>query len=454
MLYVSCQSWSLPLSFSTDFSQACEELLTGIDYTFVANSFTIFRQLTPRFPFVELKPAADVATMVASQPFLTLAICTVACAAHPEAQQRLSQAFRYALSSKVIIGSERSLDLFLGLLVFLAWHHQYMADHHIYHHISLLASLAADQGLYSPRLVPSIERDRAFVGCYYLCSTLSAVGFDKPNPLRWTSNLRYCAERVASSGLLQSDQAIPALLELAYAIDDMEDGLRQISSSNSRQMISFIDLYTESANQRLRAIQRDHQSVAANISSTAASIHIYQHSVRSNPNPDSSTLIQCACAIKDFIDDLIARPPSFLHQLSIVDWTFLLEILLLMVRIAKPSQATTTSTVGGGVGGNGGSWGAGALQEMLQPAAYLDALYNHMAKASANDPLEPRSEALLVWLGRIRDGLKQMMSSEGARRQEERGKSREEEIEALELEEAWNSFGSAIWEVGFLRRLM
>lgn len=76
--YKDSKSFILLFSRGLGNASACEELLHGVDYNFVANCFTIFRQLTPYFPFVELSPTADVVTMVARRPALTLAVCTVA----------------------------------------------------------------------------------------------------------------------------------------------------------------------------------------------------------------------------------------------------------------------------------------------------------------------------------------------------------------------------------------
>ncbi|KAF2171967.1 hypothetical protein M409DRAFT_63492 [Zasmidium cellare ATCC 36951] len=382
---------------------ALEELLHGVDFNFVSSSFTIFRQLTPHFPFIELSPGADIISMVAQRPLLTLAICTVASAAYPELQERLSQAFQYALSPKVILGSERSMDLLTGLLVYLAWHHHYMTQPQVYHQLYLLAGLAADLGLYRPRLDPmdppsALERDRAFVGCYYLCSSLSAAGFDKPSPLRWTRNLRTCAENAAISGTLSSDRSLVPILELAHALDEMEESIRHDIASQYANPLPYVDLQTKATSQRLKALKREHSSLASSLAFEAAQIHIYHRLLRLSDTPDYPILIQCACAIKEYLENLTSRPPPTLHQLPIVDWAHLLEILVLMARISKPLPNTS-------------SWEAGALASMLQPDVVLDGLWNHANSAPSNDPLAPRHEALLQSLRRVCDGVKRILAT-------------------------------------------
>ncbi|KAF7186831.1 Transcription factor himD [Pseudocercospora fuligena] len=395
---------------------ANEELLRGVDYNFVASSFTIFRQLVPYFPFVEILPGADVIAMVTSRPVLTLAVCTVASAAAPEVQGRLAQAFRYTLSSKVILGSERSIDVLTGLMVFLGFHHQYMSQHHVYQQLSLLAGMAADLGLYKlwpepPDLASALERNRAFVGCYYLCGCVSATGFDKPSPLRWTSNLRRCAEMVANSGSLPSDRGLVALLELAHAIDDTEDSLREISEQQRPIPVAFVDFQIKAASQRLKALKREHQSLSGSLVFTAATIHIHQRRIRVGEAPDHGTLIQCACAIKEYVDDVLARPPVTIHRFSIVDWSSLLEILILMARVSKPLPTAT-------------GWESGAITEMLKPGAFLDSLVSHMAAAPFNDPLSSRSESLIRLLKNASDGIKRQILFDGAPGQADDGSFR------------------------------
>lgn len=426
--------------------QANEDLLHGVDYNFVANSFTVFRQLVPCFPFVDISPGTDILAMVTSRPVLTLAVCAVASAAAPDVQGRLAQAFRYTLSSKVILGSERSMDVLAGLLVFLAFHHQFMSQRLIYQRLSLLAGMVADLGLYKPwpdpiDLASALERDRAFVGSYYLCSCLAATGFEKPNPIRWTNNLRRCAEMAASSGVLQSDRGLVALLELARVIDDLEDGFRQISEEQRPVPATFIEIYTKAANQRLKALRRDHQSLSGSLAFSAATIHVYQRKIRTSDAPDHSTLIQCACAIKDHIDDILTRPPITLHRFSILDWSSLLEILILMARVAKPLPTAA-------------GWEAGAITEMLRPGVFLDSLVSHMAAAPFNDPHSPRNESLIRLLRNASDDIKRRILFEGGTGQLDDGSFRAVNEQAgLRTSSGIDFFGNGILDSGFWNSL-
>lgn len=378
--------------------------------------------------------------MIARRPCLALAICTVASASNSDLQSRLSQAFQYTLSSKVILGGQRSLDLLTGLMVYLAWHHQYMAQHQIYQELYLLAGMAADLGLYKTRLEPldaasALERDRAFVGCYYLCCALSATGFDKPSPLRWSNSIRHCAERAASANTLPSDSELVPLLELMHAVTDMEEALRDDMQSERTNPVQYVDLQVRATIQRLKALKREYPALAGTLAFSAANIHLHQRLLRASETPDYPTLIQCACSIKEFVDDVLARPPSTLHRIAIPDWASLMEILALMARVSKAPPTA-------------GGWEAGALTSMLQPEAAMDALCSHMASASSNDPLSPRHEQLLQWLRNMSQDIRRRVLLEpaaGSSWEHEQGRQREPDL--------LNFFGNGVLDLDFWNSL-
>ncbi|KAK0364086.1 hypothetical protein LTR91_019247 [Friedmanniomyces endolithicus] len=389
-----------------------KDLLHALDFNYIRTRLIAFRQLTIHFPFYCLRPDASVVDMATDGPLTTVAICTVTSSAHPDTQARLAQAFRHALSATVIIRGERSMDLLQGLMIFLAWHHNYMAKQQIHQLLYLLAGMAADLGLYRQpyetdalNIAAALEQDRAFLGCYYLCCGLSVMGLDKPSPLRWTDNLRRCADHLAISGSHPQDNTLVGIVELVRAIDDLQDTLPSASETKRPSHPAYIDLQTKATTHRLSALQREHPDLAGTPAYTAATLHLHHRLLRATTStPGTPTLIQTACAIKEYTDDLLARPPIFLHHLAILDWTNLLETLLLLSRI---SQAPLPKTTAGG-------WETGALSAMLQPKSILDALCAHMAAAPVGEPLAPRHEGLLVWFRGVCEGIKKRILRERA----------------------------------------
>ena len=154
---------------------------------------------------------------------------------------------------------------------------------------------------------------------------------------------------VARNGNLSSDSTLISILELTQVVQDFEDGLQIELSLRLATLDSFVDMQAKAASQRLKALRREHSALASNLGFAAATIDVHHKLLMANDPPDTSTLIQCACTIKEYIDDVLARPPITLYQMAIVDWTNLLEILMLMAKVSKPLP----SSVG---------WEAGALK--------------------------------------------------------------------------------------------
>lgn len=370
--------------------QTSSDLLRGVDANAIVNSCTVFRQYAVYFPFVSVPLRVDAVSLASQRPMTSLAVLTVTAAADRERQERFSHAFRIALAAKTMVDGERSVDLLAGLLIFLAWNHHYMARQQLYQYLCLLSGMTADLGLYDhpPRgdtmdASTAAELDRCFVGAYFLCSLVPPFAFSKLCPMRWTDNLRLCADNIAQAGELQSDRSLASLLELATAVDDMQTVMHATFKPSTARQHS--ELQAKTAGQRLRALRRDHAPLATSAILAACSVDAQFQQIRQNDNPDPSIMIQCACSAKEYFDDLLSRPPSFLHQLAIVDWILILHIGVLMCRLAKLAASAT-------------GWEHGALTSMLQPEQTMEKLLNHMASAPASDPLAPRHDGLLHWL--------------------------------------------------------
>lgn len=81
-----------------------------------------FQEMLPYFPFIIIPPETNEKSMSQEKPFLFLAMITAASFTYqPRLQTTLDAQFRAALSSEVIIGGRKSLEIIQGLLVYLAW---------------------------------------------------------------------------------------------------------------------------------------------------------------------------------------------------------------------------------------------------------------------------------------------------------------------------------------------
>ncbi|GAB7361147.1 hypothetical protein MBLNU230_g1181t1 [Neophaeotheca triangularis] len=214
------------------------------------------------------------------------------------------------------------------------------------------------------------------------------MAFNKPTPLSWSSSLQERATLLASYRSHTLPDVWP-LVEAMHAMEDLADVLQSEPSNKAPKSPSYQELQLKVANQPL-----------SNLPTFAAvSIHTTQLILRSSPHPDPATLIQHACAIKEYTADLLSRPAIQLHHLAAVEWTNLLETLLLTARLSRPLPASH-------------GWDSGAVASTLQPESTLDSVSAHMAAAPAADPLAPRDEPLLAWFRDLCESLKQRVRLE------------------------------------------
>lgn len=77
------------------------------------------------FPFVVVSPTATVDSLRSQQPFLFLAIMAVTANDIPTTQSLLAQKLKEQIAVRIIGRSHKSLEILQGLLIYVAWYHQF-----------------------------------------------------------------------------------------------------------------------------------------------------------------------------------------------------------------------------------------------------------------------------------------------------------------------------------------
>jgi hypothetical protein len=77
--------------------------------------------MTPHFPFVIIDPATTAARLGEERPFLLMAIVMATSHENMPLQKFLSNEIKAAISDRLIMGGDSSMDLLQGLLVYIAW---------------------------------------------------------------------------------------------------------------------------------------------------------------------------------------------------------------------------------------------------------------------------------------------------------------------------------------------
>lgn len=186
--------------------------------------------MSSSFPFVPLPPNLPLSELLDKRPILVFAILIVAkFETTVLLQLRMASQFRKIIVSKVSSG-EWSLDFLQGLLVFLAWHHRYMEKKSALPMLlRICVGIAEDLELdnrTSGRGTESLsdaEGKRAYLGCYYLATWLSACGVGKVNVPQSETIKRYAIELEAAHEY-DTDKLLPTIVQLSSILQDI-DGL-------------------------------------------------------------------------------------------------------------------------------------------------------------------------------------------------------------------------------------
>jgi len=193
-----------------------------------------YRTMVDFFPFVTLPKELFIRDLIQQRPMLMFAVLTAASYDTTLLQAALSREFRKVAMVKIMNG-EKSLDLLQGLLVFIAWHHHYMDPHAASVHLLLqmCVGIAGDLGLDN---IPSSatsplqkedsrdrEAKRAYLGCYYLTTSLSLLDTGRPRSLSHSATLRMYATDLASVWEHRSDAILPIIIDTCQFMEDVEE---------------------------------------------------------------------------------------------------------------------------------------------------------------------------------------------------------------------------------------
>jgi hypothetical protein len=381
-----------------EYAQSSFDCLADIDYAFVQDKFAAFERMSSRSPFVEL-PSTDLIMMIAKRPVTSLAICTVATATNPELRHRLVRTFRHTISTKCILDDERSVDIMGGLFIHTMWHHRYMHKQQIYQYLHLLTGMASEQGLhrhFGVDTISSRQSDREvqllFLGCYYLCTTLSGLASDRPSPFPWSDHLSNVALRFSFRGPFPSNSNTVNLIELGRYLGDADTTIRrsgESSDTSAHNRAWSLWHNSEAELRRLKGLIHKFTSITPHPDMQATTIAVSSLVLQNSKHVQTRLLTDMAISIKDYFETILSEPPASLFHFSIIDWTHLLSVIAILMLVLHPRFE---------------KWEAvpGALRNLLEPEVLLDTIVARMSAVPAHE----RHDDLLHWFADLTAKIK------------------------------------------------
>lgn len=386
-----------------------------------------FPRLLSNFPFVRMPAENSLTELVTQRPLLAAAMLVVSSAYDRSLLLLCDDLFQNAIATKAIVNGEKSLDILQGLQVYVAWHQHFwdVANMHVPIFISLATTIALeldfDGPLKSNVLVPepincegllkstvyapeslNIDGLRGLLGCYYVSSLQTGLGYNKPLSLSWSSTLERCATMVATYGTLEQDKYMPGMVSLLHIAEDIKAALRGPSSPTRHTLRENLHLNSNNDirtalsyshfEQRLRAWDADFPTKDLTwLTPTRHFLSIYLfesallpcNALAGGPNNPASSqrqldlLAACLSAARLFLDGVLASPTLIINDVNIGVWTHVLGVVIAVTRLSRPLPPELAKNL---------YWDHLAARNAVNISQYTSALAQRMREQAARRP--------------------------------------------------------------------
>ena len=298
-----------------------------------------YNTLCEAFPFVLIEPSGA-RQLVASRPFLAVAIFVVSSTDDPPLHAKLERAFRLCLARKVIVEGKRNLELLQGLLLYLAWHQHYLRheDQQVYQYLQLAIAMTVDLELekasFTASALPSrleLDRARAFVGCYYLSCGYCILGFRKPRYLAYSEGIARSAILLAVNGLHPHDKHTPALVKLMQTVEHSVNATTKELNSLRIQLL------------RWKMEHCGHDSPALHLTT----YYHWQLTISQRLRAESQHQAQSTCLAQaqSLLDHLLQQSKKYLRNMAQVEWIALISGTISLVSFSSDQIVQDTTMV-------------------------------------------------------------------------------------------------------------
>ncbi|KAL6889441.1 hypothetical protein HDV57DRAFT_327670 [Trichoderma longibrachiatum] len=237
------------------------------------------KNLQPVHPFVIIPPNVSAAVLAARRPFFMAAVRMVSSFRSIRSMRAQMYHLMKHIADHMLIRSEKSLDLLLGIIVMLGYQQYHCCLHgQLNNLITLAGSLIGDMGLSRPpgvhertRLMvvrpPELhsrtnEERRAFAGAWYWASVIS-MNFQRVEPMRYNGYLQECIRHLEEHPDYDTDISvvylvkIQRLTERIAELNSRDEASEELSPVPSAPVSAYILAFQNELNQ-IRASMPKH----------------------------------------------------------------------------------------------------------------------------------------------------------------------------------------------------
>ncbi|GKT42398.1 uncharacterized protein ColSpa_02579 [Colletotrichum spaethianum] len=384
-----------------------------------------FRVMLKHFPCVALPPDATVESLSKTKPFLLLAILSTASVSSAlQGHTLYDEEFRKILGLKFVAGSERTLELLQGLLIYTAWYpfHLRPKSKQVFHYVRMAAEILHDlelnhppyqaAGVSTPLAPDQMEGIRAYLSCYYLVTAhvLPSLQYFRKTTLTYsrfamawarmslvslpyTSWTATCCDLLERSSALKGDHTLAWLARLLHINEEASEMTKNVpATEQAQQQAHFMFLGLDS---QLRDWQNQIPSSLGDINSIKIAnlfteIYllagpIYRLTSTSRMGDPSlgppipiPRLERCLSLLRSFFDLFVNLDKTNFVEMSSIDWGRFIQVTIVAIRMSFPLPLCP-------------EWDHARAREQLQFDSYL-------AKLSANhEELTPSTKSMDVF---------------------------------------------------------
>ncbi|KAF3287330.1 hypothetical protein TWF970_007057 [Orbilia oligospora] len=361
--------------------------------------FSLFTEMSAHFPFYVIPPGTTPTTLRREKPMLLMAILCTASGIDKRVQIVLDRDFRKAYSERIFVNGEKSLELLQAGLLYLSWFQCHFSPRtqiflqmaHLF--ISLVTDLGYDRkpdkvkpptgvlgnegNVASPMFSEAgsepaestakleeqefrnKETRRAFLGCWWLTSSLS-IDFRKRIPLHFSNYMARCQQSFVESPEFESDKYMVMMLRLQKFQEDVCETFRYHEPEIAgKQDLLRIQMSLKAFQTQLKILEQDFQfldprnptfdSVYPSI--FVMGIYLHEIGLHMTPPPASTAsyaptasleytaerigiLSECLSYTKKYLDCLTSCEPSCYRRMTAPCWMRISYALVVLSKLA------------------------------------------------------------------------------------------------------------------------
>ncbi|KAL4787633.1 hypothetical protein BJX76DRAFT_354113 [Aspergillus varians] len=335
------------------------------------------------FPFVHIPLTTNAMHLRRERPFLWLCIMAVSSRSTAK-QQAWSHRIRQIVSQQMVMHSEKSIDLLLGLLTIVGWaNYQVHAKPFLSLFTQLAVSLVFDLGLNKPvhdettvahcpksrarrpAIPRSMEERRAVLGCFLMTSVISSF-LDKIDTLRWTAHLDECLSVLDEQKECLNDEILIQQVRLqliAEKATHCDMGRMETWESPSALFSEFAHIKTEILN----ASPKNAEVISLQLYNVEREVALSTISLTSNTLTPSQheNLYQALTSTRSWFDILLALPLDEYVGFSFAIFSQIIRCIIILFRLA-----TLDASI----------WDKAHVQKTAKPLATLNQIVNNLER--------------------------------------------------------------------------